>query len=85
MLNKEEVIYNSRSLVAAWLNGKEDVAELYIEAYNDDRKDVIPCDKDTCGETIAEILMENKHDYKTIKLVGCLEGNKKILGELDIL
>jgi hypothetical protein len=87
MLNTEEVTYNAKSLVSAWLDGKKDIKGLLFKLTNDsdESKDTIGCTLDNCGEELARILMNNGGVYNLVELYGTVKGERKLLGSLDII
>lgn len=85
MPNKEEITYNSKSLVETWLNEKKNITELFVVASNNNTEKIIPCTKDNCGEIISDILFENNEKFILIKLCGKSKNENLIFGELDII
>jgi hypothetical protein len=87
MLNKEEVLYNTRSLVSTWLDGKKDIKGLRFELVNDNdgSKDYVGCTFENCGEELAGILLKNNGVYNLVNLYGTVDGKKKLIGSLDII
>ena len=85
MLNKEEIKFNSRALVSAWIGESDDVSNLIIELSNDEETVKYQSQISECGDKIGELLFINGGKYKHLKLVGCVSGVTKTIGEIDIV
>ena len=85
MLNKEEIQFNSRALVSAWIGNGDDVSNLTIELSNDDETIKYQSSLNECGDKIGELLFINGGKYKHPQLVGCVSGVTKTIGEIEIV
>ncbi len=85
MLNREEVLYNSNSLVSTWLFGKENVTDFEIEMVGDNCNDRYRVELSECGNKICELLCENGGKYKLLNLFGNIGGKKELIGSIDII
>lgn len=85
MLNKEEIKFNSRALVSAWIGESDDVSNLIIELSNDEETVKYQSQISECGDKIGELLFINGGKYKHLQLVGCVSGVTKTIGEIDIV
>lgn len=84
MLNKEEIQYNTRALVSAWLD-KIKADSLSIELSNDCESESFETDFERCGDRIGELLFINNGKYNLLKLTGNVSGDVKTIGEIDIV
>ena len=85
MLNREEVLYNVKSLVSTWLFGKNEVTNLKIEMVGDDDTITHPVELSVCCDKICELLCENGTRYNFLRLYGDVDGKCEIIGNIDIL
>lgn len=84
-MNKEEVVYNSKSLIETWLCNVKKVGDVWVEMCGSDCNDVYPCTVNNCGEVIGELLYDNNGKYNLLNFCGNVAGCKKIIGSIDIL
>ena len=85
MLNKDEIIYNSKSLVENWLSSIKGVESVWVEMCGDKGNDVYPCTMDNCGEIIGKLLYNNDKKYILLSFYGRVDGKKKLIGSIDIV
>lgn len=85
MLNRQEVIYNSKSLAETWLDKKSGINSLWVELNGSDDKEIVSCKRANCGETIGELLYSNHGRYKQLKLCGDTNKGVEVFGALDII
>lgn len=85
MLNKEEILYNSNSLVSTWLFGKDGIDDFEIEVVGNGCRDCYSADLSDCGNKIGEILYGNNGKYNVLNLFGNIGGKKKLIGSIDII
>lgn len=83
MQNKEEIIYNTQSLVSVWLEGKE-YKDLIIELDGDVQSVIKPTTKENCGKDAGEMLAESGKKYQSLKLTGVIDGERNLIGQIDI-
>ena len=84
MLNKEEVEYNVKSLVSAWLFEAKDLSDLRLVFTGKNKEETIPCTVDTASKELTKVLYNNSSAYKLAKLIGKTKNSEKLFGELDI-
>lgn len=84
MLNKEEILYNCKSLVYTWFNGLNDIKDLCVEMSGDYDSKHCPCSVSDCHKVMADLLYFNNGKYKSLRLLGVVDGRKKVIGEIDI-
>ena len=85
MLNKEEIIYNSRSLVDTWLCNIKDIESIWIEMCGDKGSDIYPCTVANCGDIVGGLLYNNNGKYNVLKVCVNVKGEKKNIGSIDIV
>ena len=85
MLNKEEIVYNSRSLVGTWLCNVNGIDDIWIEMCGGNGNDVFPCTVDNCGDVIGGLLYDNDGKYNLLNLHVNVKGIEKVIGSIDIV
>lgn len=84
MINKEEIRFNSKSLVSTWLNDTKDFSNLRLVFSNNNREMVVPCTEYNCGDFLADALIKHSSLYTKVSLLGTHEKINKVFGTLDI-
>ncbi len=84
-MDRNEVLYNCKSLVSTWFYGLDNVTGLYIELSNESDNERVDADFDNCADIIADLLINNKNKYTLLKLNGSVNGEMKNIGSIDIL
>lgn len=86
MRKKEEIMFNAKALVSAWLsiNKITDVKDLKLEFNNDTTNKITPCTVENCGEILGEQLWNNKEKYTKITLTGEVNKTRKEFGYILI-
>ena len=84
MLNKEEVKYNVKSLVSAWLFEAKDLSDLRLVFIGSDKEKIVPCTIDNASTELTNVLYNNSSAYTLAKLIGKTKNSEKVFGELDI-
>ena len=85
MLNKEEIVFNCRSLVDTWLSDIKDVSDVWIEMCGNGMSDTHKCTLENCGEVIGGLLYDNNGKYDRLDFYGKVNGVKKNIGSIDII
>lgn len=82
MCNKEEILYNCKSLTYAWFsNINQDAIDLNIELSGDLDSILIPTTLDNCSNVMCELLYNNCNKYNKLRV---LDNKNKTIGEIDI-
>lgn len=84
-MDRNEVLYNCKSLVSTWFYSLKNVSGLYIELSNESENERVDADFDSCADIIADLLINNKNKYTLLKLNGSVNGEIKNIGSIDIL
>ena len=86
MLNEKEVKYNVASLVSTWLCGTKDVSNLRLIMSKGDVKITIRCNNaEDASKQLSNALLNNKDYYLKATLVGIVDKEDYVFGELDIV
>jgi hypothetical protein len=84
MANKEEIAYNIRSLLSAWLDKNGDIGDVFIELSGDGVLDTVECTIETFPEVAAGLLCENNGKYKELALCKKVGEGRGVVGVIGI-
>lgn len=85
MINKEEVRYNTQSLLSTWFYKYEKIDNIRLILKNGNTEKIVPCAMDNVAEKLSNVLCDNSENYTTVKLIGVIDNKEKTIGELDII